>query len=85
MPRSASSIQTSLDLWYSARDAIATGQSYAINGRTLSRASLDSVNKTIDRLERELAQAGAADAGASGVFRPAFVGGMGYLPRTRIE
>lgn len=73
MPRSASSIQTSLDLWYEARDAIATGaQSYAINGRTLTRANLQQVNDTITKLENELA---AANSGGRW-HAPARVGGL---------
>jgi hypothetical protein len=78
MPRSTAQIQASLDTWYAARDAIATGQSYAISGRNLTRANLDSVNKTISTLERELSRAGSVAAGGNGFTRRGQLGGMGY-------
>lgn len=49
--------QASLTKYRAALDAIATGQSYEINGRSLSRANLDSVMKTIEWLERRIAAA----------------------------
>lgn len=78
MPRSTSSIQTSLDTWYVARDAIASGQSYSINGRQLGRAQLSEVNKTIAGLERELSRATNAAYGGNGFARRVQLGGMGY-------
>jgi hypothetical protein len=81
MPRSASAIQTSLDTWYTARDAIATGQAYNVEGQQVTKADLSAVNETIDKLERELAAANAVASGrsaASRMFRGGKLGGMGY-------
>jgi hypothetical protein len=78
MPRSTAAIQASLDTWYAARDAIATGQSYAINGRSLNRASLAEVNETISRLERDYARAANVGNGGNGFTRRGQLGGMGY-------
>jgi hypothetical protein len=81
MPRSTSDIQTSLNLWYAARDRIASGQTVTIDGQTVGRASLSEVNRTIQALERELAAATNAASGRSAgerVWGPTKLGGMGY-------
>lgn len=61
MARSAVAIQTELDIWYEARVAIASGQSYRKGDLEISRPHIKHVNLTIERLERELhrAQRGA--------------------------
>ena len=80
MARSASAIQTELDLWYSTRTAIAAGKSVAANGVSIQYQDLKEVNATIARLERELAGANAIAAGRRpGMqFSPTKLGGMGY-------
>jgi hypothetical protein len=57
--RSASAIQADLDAFYAARRKIASGQSATINGQTLTRADLATINATIGTLTSELAQAQA--------------------------
>ena len=57
--RSASAVQADLTVWYAARTRIAGGQSATINGQSLTRADLDSVNTTIAGMEAELARAQA--------------------------
>ncbi len=81
MPRSASAIQTELDTWYAARAAIATGQSYTIEGQAVSKADLSKVNQTIALLEGQLASANAIAAGrnpGNRIFGRGKLGGMGY-------
>lgn len=78
MPRSVAAIQSSLDTWYAARDAIANGQAYSINGRTLTKASLEQVNKTIQQMERELSIAQSTAAGRPRIFTRGRTSGLGY-------
>lgn len=47
--------------------AVATGQSYAINGRTLTRANLAEIQKTIDWLELKVVREIEPAADNSGV------------------
>ena len=58
MPRTATQIQTELDVWYAARTATAGGKSITIatsaGSRTLSQHDLKDINATISMLEREL-------------------------------
>ncbi len=54
MPRSAADVEADLTLWRAARNAVATGQSYSVNGRSLSRASLRDINDIISDLNEEL-------------------------------
>jgi len=46
--------ETKLTLWLTAEDAVATGQSYSIAGRSLSRADLGSIRETIDYWEAKV-------------------------------
>lgn len=55
MPRSATDIQTELDLAYAARAALYGGQSVTSDGTSLTRVRLDEINATIAALESELA------------------------------
>lgn len=66
--RSPASINAELSVWYAARTALASAQSYSIGGRTVTKASLPEINKTINGLESELgmASAEAGTAAASG-------------------
>jgi len=43
-----------LQLWLDAEDAVASGQSYSINGRSLSRANLKEIEETIDRWDKRV-------------------------------
>lgn len=58
MPRTATQIQTELDVWYTARTATAAGKSITIatsaGSRTLSQHDLKDINDTISMLERSL-------------------------------
>lgn len=49
--------QASLTKYRAALDAIATGQSYEINGRSMTRANLREVRETIEWLEQRIARA----------------------------
>ncbi len=42
-----------LEMYYNAEKAILTSQSYSIGGKTLTRANLSDVQKTIKELEQE--------------------------------
>jgi len=46
--------EAKLTLWMAANDAIATGQSYSIAGRSLSRANLDEVQRQIEFWDRQV-------------------------------
>lgn len=60
-----------LVLYKTARDAILAGaQSYTINGRTLTRASLDTIIKEIARIDTRLATLNRTNKG--GVKSPLF-------------
>lgn len=67
MARTASQIQTELDVWYAARTAAANGKSITIatsaGSRTVSQHDLSDINDTISRLERELLGANTGNAG----------------------
>jgi len=52
-----------LDLYKEALEAIATGQSYQIRGRTMTRANLREVRETIDWLERRVSRGSDATGG----------------------
>ncbi len=46
--------QAKLDLWMAADDAVATGQSYAIAGRNLTRADAREIRSNIDYWEKRV-------------------------------
>lgn len=50
-----------LDTWLAAEDAIATGQSYQVGTRMLTRANLNAVREQIEFWGRELAKAEAEE------------------------
>lgn len=60
-----------LELWLEAEEAIATGQSYQIDDRRLTRADLYDVRKEIEFWEGKLAVAEAEEAsgGRNRMFR----------------
>ena len=64
---SVSSARAALQLWVNARDALATGQSYSIGGRTLTRQDAETVEGMIIRLNRTLL---AEEARIAGRVRP---------------
>jgi hypothetical protein len=53
----AATAQTQLDLWIAADSAVATGQSYSIAGRSLSRVNAAEITAKIDYWEKKLARA----------------------------
>lgn len=55
--------QEHLDVWLEAEAAIATGQSYQIGSRTLTRANLDEVRKTITFWNNKVVAAENAEGG----------------------
>ena len=67
MARTATEIQTELDVWYAARTAAAAGKSITIatsaGSRTLSQHDLMDINATISMPERELMAANNANQG----------------------
>ena len=60
-----------LKIWLAAEEAIATGQRYQIEGRSLTRADLYDVRKEIEFWEGKLAVAAAEEqyGGRNRVFR----------------
>lgn len=46
--------QAKLDLWMAADDAVASGQSYSISGRSLTRANSSEIRNNIEYWERRL-------------------------------
>ena len=46
--------QAKLDLWMAADDAVASGQSYSISGRSLTRANAKEIRDNIDYWERRV-------------------------------
>ncbi|WP_445506710.1 hypothetical protein [Niallia sp. 03190] len=48
-------LQKRLDMYYEAEEAILTSQEYSMNGRTLKRADLGTVQKMIKELENQIA------------------------------
>ena len=67
MARTATEIQTELNIWYAARASAANGKSITIatsaGSRTLSTHDLDEINATISMLERQLMAANNANQG----------------------
>lgn len=53
--------QEKLDTWLKAEDAVATGQSYVIGNRSLSRANLKQIREQIGYWSARLAEAEAAE------------------------
>lgn len=54
--------EAKLTLWMDAEDKVASGQSYTINGRTLTRANLKEISDNIDRWDsrvKRLSRGGA--------------------------
>ncbi len=47
--------QKHLDIWLEAETAVATGQSYVIGSRTLTRANLTEIRNTIDYWNSKIA------------------------------
>lgn len=45
-----------LDMWLEAEAAVATGQSYSIGSRTLTRANLSEIRSTIDYWNNKVAE-----------------------------
>lgn len=58
--------QQKLDLWLAALDAIATGQSYSIGGRSLTRANLSDVQAQVEYWDGKV-QRLSANGGRSGM------------------
>lgn len=46
--------EAKLTLWMDAEDKVASGQSYSIQGRSLTRADLGMIGERIDRWERKV-------------------------------
>ncbi len=46
--------EAKLDLWLAAEDAVATGQSYTVNNRSLTRANLSEIRGQIDYWEGKI-------------------------------
>ncbi len=67
MARTATQIQTELDVWYAAREAAAAGSSITIatsaGSRTLTTQDLTEISDTISMLERQLGAAQSDDQG----------------------
>lgn len=60
-------VRAEIELWLKARAALASGQSYSIGGRTLTRQDLETVNSMLTQLDRTLK---ALEAAAAGQVRP---------------
>ena len=60
--------RTTLQMWLDAERAVATGQSYKIGTRSLTRANLADIRESIQFWRREIARLEAKHTGAS-VFR----------------
>ena len=74
--QSLSQAQESLRMWVKARDALASGSSYSIGGRTLTRQDSDVVEGNIQRLHNTVL---ALEAKALGHVRP--LGAQAVFPR----
>ena len=61
---SAAKAREHLDVWLEAESAIATGQSYQIGNRSLTRANLADVRRQIDYWRGLVERAEAEEAGA---------------------
>lgn len=64
--------QTRLTDWLEADAAVARNQSYAINGRTLTRANAKEIRDNIDYWDRKVSEIGARAAGGR---RPRYIVG----------
>lgn len=67
--------QTQLDTWIAASTAVASaGQSYTINGRTLTRANAREIQQMIEYWSAKVSELEAKAAGRrrAAVFRPRF-------------
>ena len=63
-----SSLQTELAKWETARDAILEGaQSYTINGRSVTRANLEFIQRKIDDINARIDR---LNSGGRGVISP---------------
>lgn len=51
------------DAWYAAVQALATGQSYSIGGRSLTRANLSQASAELDKWERQVERLTAGRTG----------------------
>lgn len=58
--------QKRLELWLDAEATVATGQSYQIGTRSLTRANLASIREQIEYWAGRLAEAEAEESGKSG-------------------
>ncbi len=66
--------QAQLAAWLAASTAVATGQSYTIEGRSLTRADLDAINRSIDKWDQRVQALSlrSSGRGRSRVPRPVF-------------
>jgi len=64
-PITLAQAQTNLTAWMSASEALATGQTYTIGGRSLSRADWSDVQTAITFWARQVNDLSAAAAGAT--------------------
>lgn len=55
MPLTSAQAQTAFDAWIAADLAVAKGQSYSMNGRTLTLANVKEIREQIQYWERRLA------------------------------
>jgi len=46
--------EAKLTLWLTAEEKVASGQSYTINGTTMTRANLNEIRETIDYWDRKV-------------------------------
>lgn len=65
MPMSLGQVQTSLALWQTAYDAVSKGQTFSMNGRSLTRSDADMCWLQITRLSRMENRLLSAGAGAN--------------------
>jgi len=68
MPITKTQATTQLGLWLDADAAVATGQSYSINGRTLTRANAKEITDKIQywsRVESQLTRIANGETGTS--------------------
>lgn len=60
--------EAKLTLWMAADDAVASGQSYSIGGRSLSRADAKMIADNIDRWDAKVKQLSASTTGGIKIF-----------------
>ena len=65
MARTLAQVQASLELWYAAHDAVSQGQSFNMNGRSLSFVDADMIWRQITALERVEQKLQKAAAGSN--------------------